>query len=453
MAATKLTKTAMERLRAPHPSGKQKLVWDAELKGFGLLLSGKTTARTYIVQRRLPDGRERRVTVAGVAEWEAAGKTVDDARAEAAKLLVGLRAGRDPKAERRKGMTLRYVLDSYLEEKTNLRPKSQDDMRKTVERYLSAWLSIPLNQITSDMVLKRHREIQKEIAAREDARQRATVKREEKRRSQSSRSRPPQGDHAIKRTGHFAADGAMVAFRALWNHAANPEDGDPLLASLANPVDRLKRNKAWFRSSAKDRRKRRVHNGQLPMFHKAVCALESTTARDYILLLLYTGLRREEAASLKWNYVDFAERTIRIPAARTKADRDLDLPMSDLVHDLLVARRALGADGPYVFPADSEKEYIAEPRYPLGEVFKATGIYVSAHDLRRTFMNIAVSAGMPMYVLKSLVNHARGKDVTEGYLDMEPEEMRGLVQRVADRIKEICKIEPPSGEKVKRLRR
>jgi integrase len=452
MAAIKLTKTTMERLRAPHPSGRQKLVWDSEIKGFGLLLSGVTSARTFIVQRRLPDGRERRVTISGVAEWEAAGKTVDDARAEAGKLLVDLRAGRDPKLERRAGLTVKQVLDEYLEGRAKLRERSKADMRKTVNRYLSHWLNMPLRQITGEMVEERHRAIQKEVAEREKDRQRTAAKQEEKRAKlgkSAGRARPPQDDdHTIKRTGHHAADGAMRALRSLWNFAA---ERDPNLHALSNPVGRLRR--AWFRSSQKDRRERRVRSDQLPAFHKAVKALEGATARDYLLLLLYTGMRREEAASLKWDDVDLVERIVRIRRARTKGDRKLNLPMSDLVHDLVVARRAVGTDGPYVFPGDGKKGYIAEPRYPLGEVFKATGIYVSAHDLRRTYIDIAEATDMSAYALKALVNHAAGGDVTAGYLGMGVERLREPAQRVGDRIKTLCKIEMPSGAKVKRLHR
>ncbi len=66
MASLKLTKRAIEKLPAPHPSGKQQLIWDTELKGFGVLVSGTTTAKTYVVQHKLKDGRTRRVTVGPV---------------------------------------------------------------------------------------------------------------------------------------------------------------------------------------------------------------------------------------------------------------------------------------------------------------------------------------------------------------------------------------------------
>ena len=97
---------------------------------------------------------------------------------------------------------------------------------------------------------------------------------------------------------------------------------------------------------------------------------------DYLLLLLFTGLRREEAAQLSWEDVDFAGRLIRLPAASTKARRKLDLPMTDFVCDLLVARRAVG-QAEFVFPGDASAATSREPKFPLGLVAKATGINVS----------------------------------------------------------------------------
>ena len=43
-------------------------------------------------------------------------------------------------------------------------------------------------------------------------------------------------------------------------------------------------------------------------------------------------MRRGEAAALRWDDVDFGLRVIRLPAARTKAGRKLDLPMTDIVN-------------------------------------------------------------------------------------------------------------------------
>ena len=60
MPTIKLTEKAIARLPAPDPSSGQMLHWDSELKGFGVLCSGTTGAKSYVVQHALKDGRRRR---------------------------------------------------------------------------------------------------------------------------------------------------------------------------------------------------------------------------------------------------------------------------------------------------------------------------------------------------------------------------------------------------------
>jgi integrase len=161
-------------------------------------------------------------------------------------------------------------------------------------------------------------------------------------------------------------------------------------------------------------------------------------------LTLFTGLRRREAAGLTWDEIDFNERVIRLPAQRTKAGRALALPMTDFVHSLLVARRALG-DARYVFPSYGRSGHIEEARAWLDAVRAATGIEFSTHDLRRTFITVAESADISHYALKALVNHALGSGVTEGYIKMTAERLRAPAQKVCDHLKMLCGITAPAG--------
>ena len=50
----KLIKSAIAKLAALDPSGKQVLHWDCDLKGFGALCSGVNTAKTYVVPSPRP---------------------------------------------------------------------------------------------------------------------------------------------------------------------------------------------------------------------------------------------------------------------------------------------------------------------------------------------------------------------------------------------------------------
>jgi integrase len=398
MPRLKLTEKVLARLIAPHPSGRQVLFWDTELKGFGVLASGVTTARTFVVQREV-NGKTRRVTI-GPANV----LSLVEARRRAEGVLGDFYKGIDPKAGRRGAMTLRGALDAYIAARQALRPKTVQDYRGIVERWLEPWLDRPVRDIDADVVEARHRSIRDEVSAR--------------------------GRYA----GDAIANAAMRVFGTLWAFAAERE---PMPGR--NPVGRLKRQ--WFRVH---RRERMVRADELPAFYAALQALPSPIARDYLLLLLFTGLRRTEAATLTWDDVDFGQRVIRIPAQRTRARRKLDLPMTDVVRDMLVARRAIGRDR-FVFPSVGKSGHIAEPKFPLQAVAQATGIRISAHDLRRTYVTIAESCDISPLALKALINHAVGGDVTAGYVQMSIEHLREPAQKVADRMKSLCSIAPMEG--------
>jgi integrase len=384
MPTVKLTERAINKLRAPDPSGKQILHWDAELKGFAVLCSGTTNTKTYIVQRTLPDGRDRRVTVGAVNEL-----SLEKATALAADMLHALRHGHDPK-KKIDNPTLRATLETYLTARRDLRPASVALYRQVVEKTLSSWLDRPLREIDGDMVENRHRAIAAAI------------------------SKGGVSD------GIVTANVAMRTFRTLYNFAAERTPDLP-----PNPVRRLRRQ--WF---TEPKRKRVVPEEKMAEFYNAVCDLKHPVQRDYLLMLMFTGMRRTECASLRWEDIDLAKRVFRVQAAATKTGNKLELPMSDIVHDLLVKRRALGNAGGFVFPGKSEGKFIIGTTAPLRTVAKACGVQVSAHDLRRGFITIAESTDISIMSLKALVNHTLGSDVTEGYVQMRIKRLREPVQRV-----------------------
>ena len=227
--------------------------------------------------------------------------------------------------------------------------------------------------------------------------------------------------------GKATANAVMRILRLLYNYAA---ERTPTLPQ--NPTRRLKRQ--WFKVP---RRQRLVKADDLKRFYRAVMELENTIARDYILLLLFTGLRRGEAASLTWVDVDFAAKLIRIPAEETKPKRKLDLPMTDFVYKMLKARRVVG-DAGWVFPANSSSGHISEPKFPLGIVAEKTGITISVHDLRRTYITAAESTNMSFLAQNALVNHSVGSGTNAGYVIMTIDRLREPAQLVADQIKAWC---------------
>jgi len=397
----KLTKTSVKALKAPDPSGKQKLHFDDDLRGFGVLCSGRTSTKSYVVQRDLPGGKTRRVTIAPFNIL-----SLDEARQKAAKLLLDMHQGIDPRAERKakaaasaarqsRDITLRLAFEEFLANRPALRDKSKQSYSDGM-KHLDSWLDRSLREISREMVERRHKEIAVEVEKRRGSR------------------------------GASSANGAMRAFRAVWNFAADRRDLPPCPVKL---------RKQWH---PEPRRESYVAYQDLSKFYAAVRALQNDVARDYLTLLLFTGMRRGEAASLRWSDVDLIEKVIRIPSERTKGGRGLALPMSDVIYDMLGARHEIGNLGGFVFPAASESGHIEEPKFPLQLIAKASGVKATCHDLRRTFLTIAEGCEISAYALKAIAGHSMGSDVTRGYLQLTPERLRAPMQQIADRIKGLC---------------
>jgi integrase len=404
MSKIKLTERTLSKIKAPTPSGKQTLHWDSELRGFAVLASGVTNAKTYIAQRDLPSGLTRRITLGACNEI-----TLATARERAADVLDQLRRGLDPKVATA-GSTLRATLEAYLGARKNLRPDTIDMYRTSVEDYLTSWLDLPLASISGDMIESRHRSIVSEV-------------------NKNGRYK-----------GTTIANFAIRTFGTLFNFASERTPNMPV-----NPVKRLRRQ--WF---PEPKRTRMVRSEQLPEFYQAVKGLPNRVVRDYLLLLLFTGLRLSESLSLRWVDVDFPQRVIRLPATVTKSGRALELPMSDFIHDLLVARRAIG-DATFVFPG-VRGGHIKNPQHIFSRIAKETGIKISAHDLRRTFVTISEATDISPFALKALVNHSMGSDITGGYVQMSIERLREPTQRIADKLKHLCGVVVPTGKNIKQLK-
>ena len=235
----KLTKTTLKGLRAPDPSGKPKLHFDDDLKGFAVLCSGKTAVRSYIVQKDLPGGKTRRITIGAVNEID-----LDQARAEAADTLHALRQGIDLKAERKakagQNVTLRTAFEAFLASRPNLRAKSRSNYVESL-KYLDCWLDLPLRTVDREAVETRHRAIAKDVAARKGT------------------------------SGAGTANGAMRTLRVIWNFAA-----DRYALAGKNPVMLTKQ---WL---PEPRRESYVAEKDLARFYAGVQRLPNAVARDYL---------------------------------------------------------------------------------------------------------------------------------------------------------------------------
>jgi integrase len=195
---------------------------------------------------------------------------------------------------------------------------------------------------------------------------------------------------------------------------------------VENPVKRLSQTRAWYRV---DRRQTFIKSHELEIWHQGLQSLKNDTLQDYLLLILFTGLRRQEAAKLRWKDIDFKAKSLTI--ADTKNNEAHTLPLSDYLHELLSARQQK-ISGEFIFPGSGAAGYIIEPRKQIAKIIAASGISFCVHDLRRTFITIAESLDIPAYALKRLLNHKMGSDVTAGYIVADVERLRKPMQLITD---------------------
>jgi integrase len=228
--------------------------------------------------------------------------------------------------------------------------------------------------------------------------------------------------------------------RALFTFAEDEYEkpnGDSLIS--ANPVRRLSRQRAWYELQP---RKTYVKDEQLEAWWRAVEKMHSDVPRacydqnkDYLRLILFTGLRLDEAAGLRCEDVDMKVKVfiVRDP----KNGRDHALPITDYLYQLFSRRlanaRALGS--PFVFPGPGKSGHMGGAKDFVHKVCEEAEIKFTLHDLRRTFATMAHGLEVRTYSIKRLLNHKMKGDVTfEHYLIIEAETLRVPMQKITDRI-------------------
>lgn len=389
----RLTKSVVDRVEPP--SKGQRFIRDEVLTGFGLRVT-PSGAKSFVVEVRV-NGRNRRKTLGRYGPL-----TVEQARRAAQQYLGQVASGIDPvaeaKAAKARQVTVREALEDYLSVRKGLKPSTIHDYRRHLRESFPDWADRPLGSIRKDAIAERHRQIGERSPAR--------------------------------------ANNAMRVLRAVFNFARGQYEG-PNGESLfpENPVDRLSHTRAWY---PLERRRTFIHRRQLPAWFDAVETVRQSEADsdarsigDLLLLLLFTGMRRSEGMHLKWEDVDFLDRTLCIPD--TKNREPLTLPLSDFLFDLL-SQRQEQAEGPYVFPGKGGYGPLVEPRRHMRRVTELSGVSFTLHDLRRTFITVAESLDIPYYALKQLVNHKAAGDVTAGYIVTNFERLRGPMQRITDEL-------------------
>ncbi|MCW5693640.1 MAG: tyrosine-type recombinase/integrase [Pseudolabrys sp.] len=121
-------------------------------------------------------------------------------------------------------------------------------------------------------------------------------------------------------------------------------------------------------------------------------------------LLLLTGARRDEIASLEWSEVDLDARYITIPRERTKTDSEHAIYLTDAALEILKPLPRL-KDCKFVFSTtgDSPSSGFSKAKALLDKIAPCKAWRL--HDLRRTFSTGLVPLGVNEIVIEKALNH------------------------------------------------
>ncbi len=122
-----------------------------------------------------------------------------------------------------------------------------------------------------------------------------------------------------------------------------------------------------------------------------------------IQLLLYTGARKQEILSARWEYVDYERHLLTVPLSKSGKTRYV--PLSDEAIKILRSiPREKGS--PWIFPQKNGSGPIRSVSYLWDRLRNELGLHdVRLHDLRHSFASFLVNAGCSLYEVQRCLGH------------------------------------------------
>ncbi len=360
-----LTKRAIDALRYEGGPGAamQQVLYDGEVPGFGLRVypSGK---KSFILRYRNEAGRSKLVTIGRYGVL-----TPTQARRRAHALLADVYGGDDPvelrRTERSESITLGEFADRWLEDYARPHRRSWlEDRRRIKTRIKPALGSRRLRDVTPADVARLHATIGK------------SAKVEANRVVQLMR----------------AVFNAALAWQVLPAGHANPAMVSRTTYGGANGV-------RTFRERS---RERFVREDEMPRLLKSI-ALEESEIQALLRLVLYTGCRKSEILTAKWEQVHIQRAELALSEGK-EGGRVVFL--SDAA--LAVLRSMVRTASPYLFPSPNDAQRPrADIRRQWQRVRKNAGLLdVTLHDLRRTVGAWMANSGASDLIIGKALGHS-----------------------------------------------
>jgi integrase len=377
----KLTKRTVE---AAEVKASEYFLWDDEVPGFGLrvLPSGR---KGFVVQYRA-GRRPRRISLGPSTVL-----TCEQARTRAITIIAAVRNGDDPAAKRdadREALTVTELADRFDREHISVRLKESTakGYRRMIERVILPALGRHrVTEVTRADIAKLHHDM---------------------------RHIPYDANRCLEIISK------MFNLAEMWG--LRPDGTNPRKHIKKYPEEKRER----FLSAAE---LRRVGEVLREMEQEGV---ELASAIAAVRLLMLTGCRLGEIMRLKWDYVDFTGRALRLPDSKTGA-KVVHLGQPAL--DVLAAIERI-EDNPWVVTGTLPGAPLYDLQPFWQRVRTRAGLKdVRIHDLRHTFASTAVAAGQGLPIIGKLLGHTQ-LQTTARYTHLAADPVRVAADQVSGQI-------------------
>ena len=142
------------------------------------------------------------------------------------------------------------------------------------------------------------------------------------------------------------------------------------------------------------------------MSHRPRAPRRKTPRSNSTRLLIFTGCRRGEILTLKWDYVDFENQCLRLPDSKTGARTVyLNAPALEVLNNIKREK-----DNPFVIVGAISRNHLVNLKKPWDRIRKAASLDdVRLHDLRHSFASTAVGLGEGLPIVGALLGHTQAR--------------------------------------------
>ena len=183
-------------------------------------------------------------------------------------------------------------------------------------------------------------------------------------------------------------------------------------------------------------RTRRLTHKELQRFgHRVQCQVElggkAQRFATLLMMFLYTSCRKNELVNLKWQWVNWDDRTLELPDTKTGFRI---IPLSDQAVQCLIDMRPKPTGSVFNLRAREIKDLWAH----FKTIARLPDLRI--HDLRRSVASFGLNTGLNLKEVGGVLGHS-SQQTTEGYAYLEIETTRNNANKIGNAIDSVINRE------------